>query len=175
MAIVRWDPWREVAALERQLDQAFGRFSRASSAAVETRTWAPAVDVYEEGDDMVICADLAGIAPEDVDITVQDSILRISGTREDDSTVSEGNWIRRERFVGRFQRDIALPQGIDPGSIHASNKNGVVSIRVPQPRSAAPHRVELTADEAEEQVINLDDTSAATSESTKQQDAPAPS
>ena len=141
MPLVRWDPWRDMAALERQFDERFGRGSRAGIRAREK--WMPMLDVHQDGDDFVIKAEVAGVDPQDVEITVENSVLRIAGSREEDSTVEEGNWIRRERFSGRFERQVSLPQGVDPDAISASANNGIVEIRVPCPGTPEPHRVQL--------------------------------
>ena len=141
MPLVRWDPWRDIAALERQFDERFGRGSRSGMRARER--WMPMLDVHQDDDDLVIDAELAGVDPKDVEITIENSVLRIAGTREDDSKVEEGNWIRRERFSGRFERQVSLPQGVDPDAVTASAKNGIIEIRVPYPGTPEPHRVEL--------------------------------
>ena len=141
MPLVRWDPWRDIAALERQFDERFGRGSRSGMRAREK--WTPMLDVHQDGDDLVIDAELAGVDPKDVEITIENSVLRIAGTREEDSKVEEGNWIRRERFSGRFERQVSLPQGVDPDAVTASAKNGIVEIRVPYPGAPEPHRVQL--------------------------------
>ena len=141
MALVRWDPWRDIAALERQLDERFGRGSRSGVRAREK--WMPMLDVHQDGNDLVIEAELAGVDPKDVEITIENSVLRIAGTREEDSKVEDGNWIRRERFSGRFERQVSLPQGIDPDAVTASAKNGVIEVRVPYSGAPEPHRVQL--------------------------------
>ena len=126
MPLVRWDPWRDIAALERQFDERFGRGSRSG---MRAREWMPMLDVHQDGDDLVIEAELAGVDPKDVEITIENSVLRIAGTREENSKVEDGNWIRRERFSGRFERQVSLPQGIDPDAVTASAKNGIIEIR----------------------------------------------
>jgi len=103
----------------------------------------PAIDVHQDGDTTVVRTELAGVDPKDVDITVEDSVLRISGTRQKDESVSEGDWIRQERFVGRFEREIALPPGVDAGAIEATANNGVIEIRVPRPQTPEPRRIQL--------------------------------
>lgn len=142
MAIVRWDPWKELAGFERQFDELFGRMGRTRGAA--GNAWAPALDVHQEGDTMVICADVAGVDPGQIDITVDDNVLTISGQREDDRKVEEGQWIRRERMTGQFRRSISLPPGVDPNQVKAEAKNGVIEVRVPRPQRNQPHRVQLT-------------------------------
>jgi HSP20 family protein len=144
MAIVRWDPWRELAAFERQFDEMFGRQGgRAETGGRRMNAWTPAVDMRQDGDTMVVCADLAGVPPDKVEITVDDNVLTISGNRDEDKSVEEGSWVRRERYVGQFQRSISLPPGIDPKGITASADNGVIEVRIPRPKSAEPHRVQL--------------------------------
>jgi HSP20 family protein len=142
MAIVRWDPWKELAGFERQFDELFGRMGRTRSAG--SNAWAPALDVHQEGDTMVICADVAGVDPGKIDITVDDNVLTISGQREEDRKVEEGQWIRRERMTGQFRRSVSLPPGVDPDQVKAEAKNGVIEVRVPRPRRNEPHRVQLT-------------------------------
>ena len=144
MAIVRWDPWRELAGIERQFDEMFGR-GRSGSRGQGPGTWVPALDVHQDGDTMVICAEIAGVDPENVDVTIDDDVLTVSGKREDDRKVEEGQWIRRERFTGQFRRSISLPPGVDPNKVKANAKNGVIEIRVPRPSPESPHRIELSS------------------------------
>jgi HSP20 family protein len=143
MAIVRWDPWRELAGFERQFDELFGR-GRAGSRGQGMATWVPALDVHQDGDTMVICAEIAGVDPGDVEITIDDNVLTMSGKREDDRKVEEGQWIRRERISGQFRRSISLPPGVDPERVKATAKNGVIEVRVPQMSQKEPHRVQLS-------------------------------
>lgn len=142
MAIVRWDPWRDVAAFERQLEQMMDRLG-AGSAGREQRAWSPALDVHQEGDTMVICAEVAGIDPDQVEIQVEDDVLTLSGSREDHREVEDGQWIRRERHSGQFRRSVSLPPGVDPEQIQASAHNGLIEIRVPRPTPAGAHRVAM--------------------------------
>ena len=142
MAIVRWDPWRELAGFERQFDELFGR---GRSRGQGMSTWVPALDVHQEGDTMVVCAEIAGVDPDNVEITINDDVLTMSGKREDDRKVEEGQWIRRERVTGQFRRSISLPPGVDPDKVKATAKNGVIEVRVPRPSQKEPHRVQLSA------------------------------
>jgi HSP20 family protein len=144
MAIVRWDPWRELAALERRFDQAFGRTGAAQRGRLSE--WRPAMDVRQEGDTMVVSTELAGVSPDDVEISVDDDVLTITGTRSEEHGDEDGGWVHRERFSGRFQRSISLPRGVDPSGIKAQAKDGVVEIRVPCPTDKKPHRVALNTE-----------------------------
>ena len=92
---------------------------------------------------MVVRAEIAGVDPENVEITIDDDVLTLSGKREDDRKVEEGQWIRRERVTGQFRRSISLPPGVDPDKVKATAQNGVIEIRVPRPSPNQPHRVQL--------------------------------
>src|SRR5689334_18823167 len=106
MAVVRWDPWKELAGIERQFEELVGRFG--SPARSGERTWAPSVDVHQDGETLVVRAEVAGVDPGDIEITVDDDVLTIAGKREQDRSVEEGQWIRRERMSGAFRRSISL-------------------------------------------------------------------
>src|SRR5688572_28879847 len=144
MAIVRWDPWRELAGFERQFDELFGR-GRTGSRGQGMSTWVPALDVHQDGDTMVIRAEIAAVDPDNVEITIDDDVLTMSGKREDDRKVEEGQWIRRERVTGQFRRSISLPPGVDPDKVKAAARHGVIEIRVPRPSPNEPHRVRLSS------------------------------
>lgn len=143
MASIRWDPWQELATFERQLDQWLGRHNAGAGGDAEGggAGWAPAVDVHQEGDTMVICADAAGVDPSEVDVSIEDDTLTISGSRSDHREVTGGQWIRRERQSGRFSRSIRLPSGVDPARIEATAANGVIRVRVPLSSPTTSHRV----------------------------------
>jgi HSP20 family protein len=160
MAVVRWDPWRELSALERQFDEVFGRAGRQMNRGQDSSGWVPALDVHQEGDTLVVCAEVAGIDPDKVDITVDEDVLTISGSTENDRTVEEGNWIRRERQTGSFRRAVTLPHGIDPESIQANARNGVIEIRIPQPPASEPHRIPLKSGEGESSAVQVTDGSS---------------
>ena len=171
MAIVRWDPWRELAGIERQFDEMFGR-GRSGSRGQGTGTWVPALDVHQDGDTMVICAEIAGVDPENVDVTIDDDVLTVSGKREDDRKVEEGQWIRRERFTGQFRRSISLPPGVDPNKVKANAKNGVIEIRVPRPTKTEPHRVQLGSGNGSKRTeIDVESSSSKTSQRATDQGA----
>jgi HSP20 family protein len=133
-----------LAGFERQFDELFGR-GRAGSRGQGTATWVPALDVHQDGDTMVIRAEIAGVDPDNVEITIDDDVLTVSGKREDDRKVEEGQWIRRERVTGQFRRSISLPPGVDPDKVKAAARHGVIEIRVPRPSPNEPHRVRLSS------------------------------
>lgn len=141
MARLLWDPWRELSAMERQLDQLFAR-PRPSGGPV---AWAPPLEAFHSKDDLVVRLDLPGVHPEDVDISVHDNALVIRGERHFDvDGIEEGHFVRRERGYGQFERQILLPEGTDAGAVQASFDLGVLEVRVPHPVTKQPTRVPIT-------------------------------
>lgn len=154
MAIIRWDPWGELAALQRDVSELFSRtgqtVSRAGAAGVM-----PPIDAFRTDEGLVVLLDLPGFRPEDVDISVQEGMLTISGERIHDPDVKEESWLRRERPAGVFERSFSLPQGVDPQSITARFEHGVLELRVPHPPERKPHRIQVTGGAAGGQAVDV--------------------
>jgi HSP20 family protein len=139
MAIMRWDPFGELLSMQSDMDRLFRRLGGPTETPTGQRLsgWMPRIDVKQRGDDLVIHADLAGVKPEDVDISVTDGVLTISGERSAEKEREDENWVVRERSYGSFQRQMALPEGVDPSTIHADFKDGVLIVDVPRALEAA--------------------------------------
>jgi HSP20 family protein len=135
----RISPWSALADLQREMDQLVGTvFGGGSleggqrSAREPARAWAPAVDVFSRGGELVIRAELPGVDPEkDVEISVADGILNIRGQRRVEHRQEETNYIRMETSYGVFERTIPLPDGIDLDRIRATHDRGILEITIP--------------------------------------------
>ncbi|MCW2950349.1 MAG: Hsp20/alpha crystallin family protein [Thermoleophilia bacterium] len=145
MAIVTWDPTRDLSLLQGDVNRLFERFFGGSTGESSSQQrWTPAMDVAEEGDEFVLRADLPGLKQDDVSIEVQERTLRISGERRfAPKPEHDGGMFRLERAYGRFERTITLPEGVDADAIHASFENGVLELHVPKPVEAKPRRIEI--------------------------------
>jgi HSP20 family protein len=133
MAIVRWDPFGEMLKMQRDMDRIFARMGTpASAATVQTSAWMPRVNVKQSGDDLSVHVELAGIAPEDVDIEVTDGVLTISGERKATTEREDEGWLVRESSFGRFERSLALPEGVDPADIKAEFHDGMLEVHIPR-------------------------------------------
>jgi HSP20 family protein len=110
------------------------------------RRWAPAMDVVEAGDHIVLKVDLPGVAEDDVRIEVRNNVLTISGERKAEHEESRNGFHRVERSFGSFYRSMALPQGVDADSIEASFDAGVLEVRVPKPQEPKAHRIAIGKD-----------------------------
>ena len=145
MAIVRFEPFSGLAAAQSQFD----RFLRdAFSPAVaggeaSTRTWAPPVDIYENGDSLVLKAELPGVNPDDVEIRVEDNTLYLKGERKFENEVKEQNYHRVERSYGTFTRTFSLPNSIDADKVGAGYKDGILTLTMPKKEEAKPKTIKI--------------------------------
>ena len=145
MALIRWEPARELHSLQSEVNRLFGLFDApAASGAVRPRDWIPAMDLAEDHGDYVVRADLPGVAEDDVKIELQDDVLTISGERKSEKEERKNGYHRVERASGRFARSLTLPDGVDPESVRANFDKGVLEVRIPKPAERQPHRVQIT-------------------------------
>ena len=105
--------------------------------------WSPAIDLAEADDHFVLRADVPGMSEEDIKIEIRDATLTISGERKAEHERSERGFYRIERAFGRFQRQLTLPEGIDPGAVTADFDEGVLSVRIPKPEKVKPQRIAI--------------------------------
>ena len=124
-----YDP---VSEMNRVFDNMLGGLGRRSGGQqrAEVTEWAPAIDVVTEDGDLVIKAELPGVKQEDVDITLQDNVLTVSGQRKTEQEEERGGYYVRERQYGSFSRSLTVPEGVDESKIHARYENGVLEVTV---------------------------------------------
>lgn len=148
MAIVRWEPFRNAASLQdrinRMFDDAFSKGRDVADHAIGA--WQPSVDIYETDNAVVITAELPGVKKDDIEIEVENNILSIKGERKEDHEVSEDNYYRRERVVGRFHRAFTLPVDCNHDAIKANFENGVLRLEIPKPEEKKPKKVAIQVD-----------------------------
>ncbi|HKH13824.1 MAG TPA: Hsp20/alpha crystallin family protein [Solirubrobacterales bacterium] len=145
MAIVRWDPTREVDSLQSEVNRLFDTFFGGRSANGALRRWVPPMDLVETDDHLVLRADLPGLDSDDVNIEVKDGVLTVSGERKTEHEERADGFYRVERASGGFSRSMSLPQDVDAERIDASFDKGVLEVRIPKPEERKPHRVEISA------------------------------
>lgn len=140
MAIIRWDPFREMTQAQSQfsklVDQVWGG---------RQESWLPAIDVFDTKVAVVLKAELAGMNPDDIQIEVEDNVLTVKGERRFEEEVDEERYYRVERRFGSFQRSLALPQGVKVADISASYEDGILTISVPKVEEERPKRIEVKA------------------------------
>ena len=149
MALVKWDPFRDVAELQnrinRMFDESFGR-SREMDDEMNLRAWRPAVDIYEAENGIVVAVELPGVSKESVSVEVKDDVLTLTGERLANPAISEDSYYRRERLFGPFKRSFTLNQNIKPDQIKATFKDGVLQIEIPRPVQEQPKQVTVNVE-----------------------------
>ncbi len=146
MAIIRWEPARELQSLQQEMNRLFGAAFDSHTEGGNgnvPRRWIPAMDLLEENHHFVLRADLPGVQEDAVNVELEDNVLTISGERKSDHREHTGGYYRIERASGAFARSLTLPEGIDPESIEADFKNGVLEVRLPKPEERKPRRVAI--------------------------------
>ncbi len=147
MAIVRWDPFRDLMNLQDEVNSLFRRsFFRGAdtpATAETTATWAPPLDMYESDDRLTVEVELPGLEGKDIDISLEDDILHIKGERKFAGEVKEDNYHRVERAYGYFERNIPLPRKVDEDKVAASVTGGVLRIEMPKAAEAKPRQIPI--------------------------------
>jgi HSP20 family protein len=145
MAIVRWEPLRELSTLQNEMNRLFGTVfdTPAQGNGGTLRRWMPAMDLIETGEYFVLRADLPGLSEEDVNIEVEDRVLTVSGERKAEQTESNEGYHRVERAFGSFSRSLTLPEGVDAEAVSASFDRGVLEVRIPKPEQRKPRKISI--------------------------------
>jgi len=146
MALVRWEPVRELTSLQNEMNRLFNTFFDPPATAGNgstLRRWIPAMDLVETDEHFVLKADLPGLSEEDVNIEVEDNVLTISGERKAEQEEKKEGYFRVERAYGSFRRSLTLPEGVDSDAVQASFDRGVLEVRIPKPEERKPRRVSI--------------------------------
>ena len=144
MAIVRWDPFRDAAALQdrinRIFNESFGHL-RDLDDEISLSDWRPPVDIYETAAGIVLKVELPGVNKEDVSVEVKDNVLTLKGERLLDPKIKDDQYYRKERSFGKFNRSFSLQEQVKPDLIKASLKNGILTLEVPRPEEEKSKQV----------------------------------
>ena len=143
MALIRWEPAREISSLQSEMNRLFNTFFDAPAGqgnGATLRRWVPAMDLVETDEHFVLRADLPGLSEEDVSIELEDRVLAIAGVR---TPVGTGETLRSERPYGSFTRTLTLPKGVDGDRIAADYHDGVLELHIPKPGDLKPKKIEI--------------------------------
>jgi len=142
-AITRWDPFQNLSSLQEQVNRLLqSNFPPRSDNSALT-TWAPAVDIYETENELVLKADLPAISEKDLDVRIENNMLTIRGERKFEQEVKEENYLRVERTYGSFSRSFSLPNTVNTEAIKAEYKNGVLTVQLPKRAESKPKQVKV--------------------------------
>ncbi|MHB8053881.1 MAG: Hsp20/alpha crystallin family protein [Candidatus Aminicenantales bacterium] len=145
MAIIRWDPFRDVVTLREKMNRLFedSLAQKGEDKDLMTSNWAPAVDIYETANELVLTAEVPGIEEKDIEIKVEDNTLTLKGERKFEKETKEENFHRIERSYGSFFRAFSLPNSVDPDRIQAEHDNGVLRVIMPKRQELKPKTVKI--------------------------------
>lgn len=141
--IARWEPFRAVTTLQDQINRLFNDTFERTGDESNLSAWAPAVDIYETEQELVVKADLPDVDPKDLDIRVENNILTIRGERKFEKKVNEENYLRVERSYGSFARSFTLANTVDSDAIKAEYQNGVLTLSIPKKEEAKPKQIKV--------------------------------
>jgi HSP20 family protein len=145
MAIIRYEPWNLLHQLQKELEHS--RDDKSGEGTVATAEWAPAVDIKEEVDKFVIHADIPGVKPEDIEVSMEAGVLTVKGEKESEAKTEKEGYKRVERTCGSFYRRFSLPDTADGDAINAKCKHGVLEIIIPKREAVKPKRISVAAEE----------------------------
>ena len=148
--VTLWRPMRELATLHHRMEDMFDRFAdeffgEAGRPLWPVEDWAPAIESHVEDGNLVVKADLPGVDPKAVSISVVGNELKIEGERKEERKRERKDYYYREVRYGKFSRTIALPEGVKSEEIKASYHDGVLEISMPAPAQIAPRRIAIEA------------------------------
>jgi len=143
-----WQPFRDTLVTRERFNRLIGEaFGRSSAAGTETgsdtRTWAPAVDVYETEGSLVIKAEVPGVDPNHVEVRIEENKLYLHGERRFENGLERAKYRQVERAYGSFTRSFVLPASVDAEKVTAEYKDGVLTITIPKREEAKPKPIEI--------------------------------
>jgi len=145
--VAQWSPFRNLSNLREEIDRLFesplAEMTRASDQFLSG--WTPAVDLYEDKDNLYLKAEVPGMKKEDIIISIHDGVLSLSGERKHEEKHSTAEVYRSERFLGRFQRTLTLPTLVDTEKVKATYTDGILSVTLPKAEESKPKQIEIKA------------------------------
>ena len=142
MNMIHYDPWRKLQQLQREMGTLFDPLlgTTDESATIATSDWVPAVDIKEEDSQFLVVADIPGVAPENIEVKMENGMLSIKGERKEEHKEEKEGYQRIERSYGSFHRRFTLPETADPEGITAKSNNGLLEITIPKREAPAESR-----------------------------------
>jgi HSP20 family protein len=154
MAIIKWDPFRDIVTLRDRMNRLFEDMTtlRGEEKDFAASSWAPAVDIYETENEVVLTAEIPGVDEKGIEIKVEDNTLTLKGERKFEKETKEENYHRIERAYGSFSRSFSLPTYVDLDKIEAEHENGVLKIRMPKKPDLKPRKVKILKPQSPEKI-----------------------
>lgn len=151
MALIRFRPFaqdlsRDLTDIQTQMNRLFDNFvGQPTSSGLAERVWAPAADMYETKNEVVITAELPGLGEKDIHLSITGDLLTIQGERQWTGDVQDASHYRRERWFGKFERTFSLPMPVESGQIKATYRDGVLTVKLPKVEEIKPKEIKIEA------------------------------
>jgi len=152
MAITRWDPFREVVALQNRMNSLFRDMNEGESP-LTTASFVPAVDIYEDDKKVMLKLEVPGLEQKDLDVSVENNTLTVKGERKFEKEEKEENFHRIERRYGSFFRAFTLPTTVNTEDIHASYNAGVLKLELTKKPEAQPKQIKINVNGVEDREL----------------------
>jgi HSP20 family protein len=160
MSVIKYDPFRELRSLQDEMNRLFmSNLSRGGSEeGFSSGAWSPQVDIFENKDQIVLEAELPGMKPENVEISIENNVLTLHGERKFEKKDEGDNFHRVERSYGSFTRSFTLPPTVSSENAQAEFENGVLRLTLAKREEAKPRRIEIKAGGSQSQQKTIDTT-----------------
>jgi HSP20 family protein len=151
MALIRFRPFaqdlsRDLTDIQTQMNRLFDNFvGQPTSSGLAERVWAPAADMYETKNEVVITAELPGLSEKDIHLSITGDLLTIQGERQWTGDVQDASHYRRERWFGKLERTFSLPMPVESGQIKATYRDGVLTVKLPKVEEIKPKEIKIEA------------------------------
>lgn len=146
MNLITYDPFRELRSLQDEVNRVFsGSFNRSDETGMMRGAWNPSVDIFENKDSLILEAELPGMSPENVNISIENNVLTIHGERKFEKKDEGDNFHRVERSYGSFTRSFTLPPTVSSDNVEANFENGILRLQLAKREDAKPKRIEIKA------------------------------
>ena len=143
-AVERWDPFRDLSDVQSEMNRLFdGVFGRPAPTAGFDRVWAPAVDMYETKDELVVTAELPGVNENGIKLSMTGDMLSLRGERAQSQDMKQEGQYRGERWFGKFERTLPLPFPVQSEKVKATYRDGVLTITLPKAEENKPKEIKI--------------------------------
>jgi HSP20 family protein len=143
MVVTRWEPLKDLMALQERMNKLFDETFSRGAQDVDTGAWSPPVDIMEQGDEIIIKMEIAEVDQKSIDIKVEGNALTIKGERQLEEGTKREDYIRLERPYGTFSRSFSLPTTVDYEKVKASHKDGILRIALPKKEETKPKQIKV--------------------------------
>ena len=140
--VFNWSPFDQLHSLRDEINRLFDS-PMSNGGSDVLNGWAPALDLYEEKDSLILRAELPGMKKEEIEISLHENTISVSGERRNEKKYEGGQTSREERFFGRFTRSFKLPKQVDASRVKAAYKDGVLTVTLPKTEEAKPRQIEI--------------------------------